>query len=224
MKPIIFFDINGTLIERDHRTDLPFSKAVDELLGLKNAMKNVNTAARSDQDVFREVLSLNSIPYTDGLWDKFLSLYQVQLEAFAATDIWRPNVDAVDFVEKLSKMDVHMALITGELSIGAAYKLKKIGIWSCFSAGGYGEDGLTRYEIADAALEKVKAIAGETPDVIWVIGDTLLDIKTARHLGAKIVSIATGANTKAELKALYPAVLIDRFSEIDLEDLLTTNN
>lgn len=220
MKPIIFFDINGTLIERDHRTDLPFSIAVDELLGLKNAMKEINTAARSDQDVFREVLALNTVPYTEDLWNKFLNLYAEQLERLSESDIWRPNVDAIEFVKKLSKLDVHMALITGELSIGATYKLKKIGIWSYFMTGGFGEDGLTRFEIADAALEKVTAMTGEASKSVWVIGDTLLDIKTARHLGAKVISIATGANTEAELKALYPDALIHRFSDIELSKIL----
>lgn len=220
MKPIVFFDINGTLIERDQRTDLPFIKAVDELLGMKNTMKGIDTAARSDQDVFREALSKSGVTYTEKLWLKFLTLYETHLNQYAQDDIWRPNVDAVEFVERLSKFNVTLALITGELSMGAAYKLKKIGLWSYFFTGGFGEDGLTRFEIADAALEKVKKQTDEKIQSIWVIGDTVLDIKTARHLGAKVISIDTGANTEAELKAMYPDQLIHKFSEIELKTLI----
>lgn len=68
MRKIIFFDINGTLIERDSRTDLPFSYAVDSLLSVENAMEGVDTAARSDQDVFIEVLRKHKVEYTDELW------------------------------------------------------------------------------------------------------------------------------------------------------------
>lgn len=221
MKTVIFFDINGTLIERDERTDLPFSNAVDEVLDIKNAMKGVNTAARSDKDVFLEILTNHSIKFTDKLWARFLEAYKYKLEMYKTSDVWRENVDAVAFVEKLSKTPVYLSLITGELSMGAQYKLEKIGIWNYFKSGGFGEDGLTRSEIADAALEKAKSDIGDSIESIWVIGDTSLDIKTARHLGGKIISIATGANTEAELKALYPDYLINRFEEIELNRLLT---
>jgi phosphoglycolate phosphatase-like HAD superfamily hydrolase len=221
MKTIVFFDINGTLIERDERTDLPFSNAVDEVLGIKNAMKDVNTAARSDKDVFLEILTNHNMKFTEALWDKFVDAYTLKLEAYKFTDVWRPNADAIEFVEKLANTSVYMSLITGELSMGAQYKLEKIGLWKHFKSGGFGEDGLTRSEIADAALEKAKMDIGDSIDSIWVIGDTLLDIKTARHLGGKVISIATGANTEAELKALYPDDLINRFEEIDINRLLT---
>ncbi|MDW7661722.1 MAG: haloacid dehalogenase-like hydrolase [Bacillota bacterium] len=221
MKTVVFFDINGTLIERDERTDLPFSGAVDEVLGIKNAMKGVNTAARSDKDVFLEILTNQNIKFTESLWAKFLEVYKSKLESYKFSDVWRENADAVDFVEKLSKTSVYMSLITGELSMGAEYKLEKIGLWKYFKSGGFGEDGLTRTEIADAALEKAKSDIGDSIDSIWVIGDTVLDIKTARHLGGKVISIATGANTEAELKALYPDYLINRFDEIEIKRLLT---
>lgn len=221
MKTVIFFDINGTLIERDERTDLPFSNTVDDVLGIKNAMKGVDTAARSDKDVFLEVLTNHKMKFTEGMWTKFLETYELKLEEYKFTDVWRENVDAVKFVERLAQTPVYMSLISGELSMGAKFKLEKIGLWQYFKSGGFGEDGLTRSEIADAALEKAKNEIGDPIDSIWVIGDTLLDIKTARHLGAKIISIATGANTEAELKALYPDYLINRFEEININEILT---
>ncbi len=126
------------------------------------------------------------------------------------------NADAIQFIEKLVKTDVKLSMITGELGIGAQYKLEKLGIWKHFPTGGFGEDGLKRFEIADAALEKAKFIYDvDQFDTLYVIGDTLLDIKTARHLGAKIISIATGSNTKEELEAESPDYLIDTFSEIE---------
>ncbi len=59
MTALIFFDINGTIIKRDSRTDIPYGKAVDEFLGLENGMEGVDTSARSDKDVFMEVLEKN---------------------------------------------------------------------------------------------------------------------------------------------------------------------
>lgn len=212
MRKIIFFDINGTLIERDSRTDLPFSYAIDSLLGMENAMAGVDTAARSDQDVFMEVLRNHKVEYTDVLWTAFLDLYLAQLSIFEKSDVWRPNADCIEFLKFLEDKPYELGLVTGELSIGAAYKLKKIGLWQYFAGGGYGEDGLKRFEIAEAAVKKFNA--DPERDEIWIIGDTILDIETARHIGGKVVSIATGAHTKEVLSPYKPEYLIRRFSEI----------
>jgi len=216
MSTLIFFDINGTIIKRDSRTDIPYGKAIDLFLDIEDGMDGVDTSARSDKDVFMEVLDNFGKTFSEDLWNGFLKEYEAQLEAFKVTDVWRENADAIQFIEKLAKTNIKLSMITGELGIGAQYKLEKLGIWKHFPTGGFGEDGLKRFEIADAALEKAKSIYDvDQFDTLYVIGDTLLDIKTARHLGAKIISIATGSNTKEELEVESPDYLIDTFSEIE---------
>ena len=112
-----------------------------------------------------------------------------------------------------------MSLITGELSIGAEFKLKKLGLWQYFPTGGFGEHGLKRFDIASYALKEalthyeLPELGEESPE-LYVIGDTLLDIKTARHLHATAIAIATGSNTKEELAVENPDYLIDRFDQI----------
>jgi phosphoglycolate phosphatase-like HAD superfamily hydrolase len=133
---------------------------------------------------------------------------------YKSTDVWRENADAIKFVNSLASTNHLLTMITGELSIGAEYKLKKLGIWKHFPTGGFGEDGLKRFDIADAALKKANELYGNDFDEMYVIGDTLLDIQTARHLGAKVISIATGSNTKEELAELKPDYLIEKFEEI----------
>lgn len=214
MRALIFFDINGTLIKRDSRTDLPYAEAIDEVLGLKDGMRGINTSARSDQDVFMEVLALNSLTYSESLWQTFLGVYEEKLQAYRHTDVWRENADAISFVTALSKTPHCLTMITGELSLGAKYKLEKLGIWHHFPVGGFGEDGLKRFEIAEAAYKKAKSHYGAGFDLLYVIGDTILDIQTARHLGAKVISIATGSNTKEELAAYQPDYLIESFQEV----------
>lgn len=215
MSILIFFDINGTIIERDHRTDLPFSKAVDLTLNTTNAMKDVDTAARSDEDVFYEVLKNHQLTFTDDIWQSLLGHYKMCLDDYRHEDIWRPNVDILTFLNHLSqKKDIKLALITGELSLGALYKLEKIGVWHHFPTGGFGEDGRRRFDIATVALKKAHALYQESFDAIWVIGDTTLDIQTARHIGARVIAITTGAHSRQELAAEKPDYLIDRYSDL----------
>lgn len=214
MATLIFFDINGTLIKRDSRTDLPYSYALNELLSIEDAMAGIDTSARSDKDVFMEALDKQGLTFSETLWQDFLQLYRKQLEIFKSSDVWRENVDAISFVTKLSQKHPYLSLITGELSIGAAYKLEKLGIWQYFPTGGFGEDDLTRFGIADKALAKATVHYKQNFDQLIIIGDTLLDIKTARHLGAKIIAITTGSNTREELETLEPDRIIDRFEEL----------
>jgi len=214
MSKLIFFDINGTIIERDSRTDLPYFDAANELLYVDNAMKNINNAARSDMDVFREILLNHNIEYNEALWNEFLTIYEKKLEEYSKTDIWRPNKNIISFLKKLEKTDHKLALITGELKIGSKYKLEKIGVWKYFETGGFGEDNISRYGIAEAALKKATSIYGNDFDEIYVIGDTILDITTARHINAKIISITTGANTKKELEKYNPDLIINNFNKI----------
>lgn len=210
MKYLIFFDINGTIIERDARTDLPFAFAVSDLLGIDDPLKDVDTSARSDQDVLMEILNKNNLQYSDTLWADFLKAYEKQLEAFKSSDVWRENADAVSMIKWLSTTEHHLCLITGELSIGAQYKLEKLGVWQYFESGGYGEDGLKRFDIAEAALHK----ATTDYDKIMVIGDTMLDIQTARHIGAEVISITTGSHTREQLLSQSPDHITDDFKSI----------
>lgn len=215
MTSLIFFDINGTIIKRDERTDIPYQNAIDIFLTTQDSMNGVDTSARSDKDVFMEVLSKFGQSFTEEKWLEFLSLYEKQLMDFRSTDVWRENADAVSFIKQLSQTNHKLSLITGELSIGAQYKLEKIGVWKYFPTGGFGEDGLRRFDIADTALEKAKKLYGNTYDNIFVIGDTCLDIRTARHLGAKIISITTGSHSREKLEGENPDYIIDTFSEIE---------
>ena len=215
MSKIIFFDINGTIIKRDERTDIPYQKAVDLFFNITDGMKGVETSARSDKDVFMEILERQDQQFSEEKWQLFLTIYEKQLRMFASTDIWRENVDAVEFIKELAKKgEYKLSLITGELSIGARYKLKKLGIWHCFNTGGFGEDGLQRFGIARKALSKAEDYYQRKFDELFIIGDTILDIRTARHLKAKIISITTGSNTAEELKQENPDFLINKFSEI----------
>ncbi|MTI69232.1 MAG: hypothetical protein FH751_03110 [Firmicutes bacterium] len=214
MSNLIFFDINGTIVKRDDRTDIPYKRAINNLLNVENAMDGVDTSARSDKDVFKEVLEIHNETFSEDKWKEFLNVYEENLKEFKESDVWRENVDSKAFIDKLYKTEHKLSLITGELSIGAKYKLEKLGVFKYFPTGGFGEDGLKRFDIAETALKKAKKLYGEDFNEMYIIGDTILDIKTARHLGAKVISITTGSNTKDELKELNPDYIIDSFKEI----------
>ena len=68
------------------------------------------------------------------------------------------------------------------------------------------------YVVALVELEEgtrlVSNLCGVDPADVWVIGDTPLDVKCARAIGAKAVAVATGWHPADELAACAPDVLL----------------
>jgi phosphoglycolate phosphatase-like HAD superfamily hydrolase len=57
-----------------------------------------------------------------------------------------------------------------------------------------------------------------TAEKVWVIGDTPLDVRCARAIGARAVAVATGWHSVDELAAAEPDLLLNDLS--DAEPLL----
>jgi phosphoglycolate phosphatase-like HAD superfamily hydrolase len=51
------------------------------------------------------------------------------------------------------------------------------------------------------------------PDKIWVIGDTPLDIRCARSIGARAVAVATGWHSREELADHRPDLLLNDLAD-----------
>jgi phosphoglycolate phosphatase len=52
-----------------------------------------------------------------------------------------------------------------------------------------------------------------TPEQCVVVGDTEHDIACARSAGARVVAVATGGRTRAELEALRADLVLDNFAQ-----------
>jgi phosphoglycolate phosphatase-like HAD superfamily hydrolase len=99
-----------------------------------------------------------------------------------------------------------LGLLTGNIRLGAEIKLRHFNLWDVFQTGGFANDHEDRNQIAAAARERGCRILGENlrGDQVLVIGDTPLDIRCARAIGAKALAVATGGAKLAELKLHQP--------------------
>ena len=75
-----------------------------------------------------------------------------------------------------------------------------------FQTGAFGDEHEDRGQIAALALERGSRLVGKDlrGDEVLVIGDTPLDIRCARAIGAKALAVATGGSELAELKRHQP--------------------
>jgi len=99
-----------------------------------------------------------------------------------------------------------LGLLTGNIRLGAEIKLRHFDLWDVFQTGAFGDEHEDRGQIAALALERGSRLVGKDlrGDEVLVIGDTPLDIRCARAIGAKALAVATGGADLAELKRHQP--------------------
>lgn len=102
-----------------------------------------------------------------------------------------------------------LGLLTGNVRIGAELKLKHVGLWDIFTTGGFADDHEERDHIAAIARMRGTALAGQSLEdhEILVIGDTPLDIRCARAIGARVLAVGTGGASMEELEQHRPDYL-----------------
>jgi phosphoglycolate phosphatase len=91
-------------------------------------------------------------------------------------------------------------------------KLGHFGLLECFAFGGFGDDHYERDDVARAALRAASPRHEASAGDVWVIGDTPLDIRCARAIGARVLAVATGVHTSQELADSNPDALLDDLS------------
>ena len=100
----------------------------------------------------------------------------------------------------------------GNMTQMARIKLERFGIRERFAFGAFGEEAEDRNALARIAVGRAAKRYGVPPERCIVIGDTEHDIECARAAGAKVIAVATGSRTRAELEALGPDLALDDLS------------
>jgi phosphoglycolate phosphatase-like HAD superfamily hydrolase len=93
-------------------------------------------------------------------------------------------------------------------------KLGHFGLFEQFACGGYGDGWLDRDDVAREALAEVRRLWGEVHgERLWVVGDTPLDVRCARAIGARALAVCTGCHSREELADHRPDLLLADLSD-----------
>ena len=63
-------------------------------------------------------------------------------------------------------------------------------------------------------VEKYIRQNGLDPQNLYYVGDTSVDVESARHAGAKVVAVSWGLNTSEALACCHPDHLVDHPSQL----------
>lgn len=216
---VCLFDIDGTLINTGGAGTAALRAAMGSAFNVPEPAE-VPVHGRTDRGITSDLFSAHAIDNSPDNWQRFRAAYLEHLPGLLVerNGMVLPGISVL--LQALSKRDdVLVGLLTGNTRAGARIKLEHYGLSHFFEFGGFGDLHFVRDDVAREALGEVQARlnGAANPNRIWVIGDTPLDVRCARSIGARCVAVATGGHTVEELAAEKPDVVA-----ADLSDPATT--
>jgi phosphoglycolate phosphatase len=208
---IVLFDIDGTLIASGGAGKAALEKALADEFGITHLIEKLQLSGRTDRAIMTDLFRMYALEDTAMNHQRLIAAYLRNLPESLATRGGRVLPGIAALLETLSKRtDVAVGLLTGNVRAGAKVKLGHFGLFEYFEFGGFGDHHLDRDEVAREALAEVQQRFNgkHSSDRIWVIGDTPLDIRCARAIGARAVAVATGWHSEEELTQHEPDLLL----------------
>lgn len=207
---LFLFDIDGTLIDTSGAGRAALELAVSEEFGVATPHR-VNLSGRTDRGIAREYFEVHRIEATEENFARLIGAYLSRLSAGLPARPGRVLPGAAELVRRLAELpNTALGLLTGNVKAGAMTKLRYFGLAEYFDFGGFGDLHADRNQVAEEALAaaKQKAAAAFAQDRVYVVGDTPLDIRCARWIGARAVAVATGMHPLEELAEHQPDLLL----------------
>ncbi len=212
---VFLFDIDGTLIVSGGAGRAAIESALCEEFRVE-IHGRVPYSGRTDRAIARDLFRMHGLEDSADNWHRLQQGYLQRLPACLAAyqGYLLPGIKSL--LDHLAlHAEVTVGLLTGNIREGARVKLGHFGIAHHFAFGGYGDRHLDRDEVAREALAAVHRHLNGNVDAerLWVIGDTPLDIRCARAIGARVAAVATGWHPLDELQAENPDLLLPHLKD-----------
>lgn len=211
----LLFDIDGTLIRTQGVGMGAMGQAVVEHYGKTN-IPEIRVHGCTDRGIVDELFTkLDIDPESDhcGFMQTYFDLLKTALKKQGGEVL--PGV-----MELLEELNAHpnvvLGLLTGNAKRAAEIKLDHFGLREFFLFGGYGDDHSDRNDVAAQAAGAAREFLKGKFDgsKVWVIGDTQNDIRCARSIGAKVIAVETGGDSREILAQKSPDLLFEDLTEV----------
>jgi phosphoglycolate phosphatase-like HAD superfamily hydrolase len=211
---VVLFDIDGTLINTGGAGRDALYTALARGFGVHDPHP-VNLSGRTDRGITRELFEAHGIAYTPENWQRFRDAYLDDLSLHLAQRRGHILPGVSELIAGLASRTSHaLGLLTGNVREGARRKLSHYRLDHHFAFGGFGDIHPERDDVAREALAAARDHLGiDVPgNQVWVIGDTPLDVRCARAIGARVVAVATGSHGREELTASGADLVVENLS------------
>jgi phosphoglycolate phosphatase-like HAD superfamily hydrolase len=209
------FDIDGTLISSGGAGKAALEAALASEFGIPAISDQLRLSGRTDRAILADLARFHELAICPTISKRLTDAYLHHLPGSLAAGRGAILPGILSLLDNLrQRNNVALGLLTGNTHAGARIKLQHFGLWDYFDFGAYGDEHEDRDDVARAAWHEVRQRhAGSRPERAWVIGDTPLDIRCARAIGASAVAVATGWHSLDELASHSPDLLFSDLSD-----------
>ncbi|MFC8224800.1 HAD family hydrolase [Streptomyces sp. NPDC057287] len=206
MAKLLLWGVDHTLIETRGVGREIFADCFEQATG--QVMKERAPAdGMTESGVFRRTAELHGVSGDRPVFETFARLSAEQYETRAAELRRRGRAlpgaaDALAVVAGLG--DVVQSVVSGNITAVARTKLTVFGLGNRlrFPLGGYGEDHEERHELVRVAMQRTRSALDIplTAENVVLIGDSPSDAAAGLTHGVRVIAVATGRSTTAELR------------------------
>lgn len=216
---VLLFDVDGTLIRTGGAGVRAMNRGFEAVMGWPDALHRLSLAGMTDMGIAHLVSRRRGRNLTPEEMESVFARYLDCLrEELAAAADFRILPGIREFLEEhRERAEVLLGLGTGNLETGARVKLEHARLFHYFRCGGYGSDAVERAEVLQTGVRRAAALLGGPVPAgqVVIIGDTPLDVRAGRNIGARTLAVATGPFTVAELADSGADGVVESFADRD---------
>ncbi len=224
MVRLVLFDIDGTLVHTGGAGVKAFGRVFETEFKAAHGIERIKFAGRTDYSLVREFFGFHDIPATTENFQRFFERYVFWLDQILKDSESSVCVGVREFIRGIQLLPNPpvLGLLTGNIRLGAEIKLRHFDLWDTFHTGAFADDHEEREKIAAVAHERGNRVLGSSlrGEEILVIGDTPLDIRCARAIGAKTLAVATGGAKYEDLKNHTPEWVVEDLRQISPKQVI----
>lgn len=215
---LILFDIDGTLLLSGGAGVQAFLAGLKEMFGVELKDERRRFSGGLDPLIFRELCRLGGIEPDAEKHDRFRERYAELLYRHLSPEgVVRRLPGAKELVTAVDEHErATLGLLTGNYPETGRFKIERAGFDPArFEVAAWGIDGEHRRDLPRVAMTRFhdrKARAIDPADVV-IIGDTPNDVDCAKHNGCRVIGVATGLYSVAELEACGADLAVENLAD-----------
>jgi len=217
---IPLFDLDDTLLRGGNK---PHNDAFDfifkKVYQINAPIKEIKSEGMIDSQIIIEILKLHNVSPTkakEKLPQAFKEMGDYFLKHIAQGEyVLMPGVSEI--LTELKNRKIALGILTGNLEVIGWKKLERAGLRQFFDFGVFGNMALRRADLVPIALKKAQAKLGRGVPLkdLVIVGDSLRDVACAKESDIAIIAVATGKNTKDELKSAGADLVVSSLLDKD---------